>query len=328
MQPFRYRRATRRAARDRAAAPAAAPTFIAGGTNLIDLMKLERRAPARARRHQRACRSRTIEATPAAALRIGALARNSDVADHPLIARALPGAVGGAAVRRVAAAAQHGDGRRQPAAAHALPVLPRRRRSPCNKRAARLRLRRASTATTACTPSSARSEQCIADAPVGHVRRAGRRSTRSCTLRGPQGDAHDPDRRLPHACPAITREIETVLEPGELITARRRCRPRRSRRARATSRCAIARRSRSRWRRRRSRSMCTAARSATRASRSAGSRPSRGARARPRRRCIGQPARRATFARARPMPRCDGARPRGRQRVQGRARASGRSCAR
>ena len=52
---------------------------------------------------------------------------------HDAVRERYPVLSRGAARRRLAAAAQHGHRRRQPAAADALPVLPRRR-SPCNKR--------------------------------------------------------------------------------------------------------------------------------------------------------------------------------------------------
>ena len=67
-------------------------------------------------------------------LAIGALARLSDVADHPLIRERLPGRRPGAAGKRVAASAQRGDDRRQPAAAHALRLFPPPG-MPCDKRA-------------------------------------------------------------------------------------------------------------------------------------------------------------------------------------------------
>ena len=81
MNPFNYTRAT-----DPAAVPgelAAQPhtKLLGGGTNLLDLMKMGVERP-----------QRLVDITrlPAGGVRIGALARNSDVAEHPLIAKNYP----------------------------------------------------------------------------------------------------------------------------------------------------------------------------------------------------------------------------------------------
>ena len=98
MRPFRFQRARDAADAVGAAASLAqpmaaveAPTqFLAGGTVLIDLMKLDVMRPAR-----------VIDITPLAArhseiefkdgeLRLGGLARMADAADHPLIRREFP----------------------------------------------------------------------------------------------------------------------------------------------------------------------------------------------------------------------------------------------
>ena len=56
------------------------------------------------------------------------------------------------------------------------------------------------------------------DEPVGHGRRAGRASTPSCTSAAPAASGRS---RCPActACPATSPQRDTVLEPGELITA-------------------------------------------------------------------------------------------------------------
>ena len=56
-------------------------------------------------------------------VRIGALARNSDVAEHPLITQRYPVLERGLARRRQPAIAQYGHRRRQSFAAHALPLF-------------------------------------------------------------------------------------------------------------------------------------------------------------------------------------------------------------
>ena len=59
--------------------------FIAGGTNLIDLMKMDVERPTTVI-DITGCRSSKVEATlPGGGLRIGALVRNTDLAYHPLV---------------------------------------------------------------------------------------------------------------------------------------------------------------------------------------------------------------------------------------------------
>src|SRR5437764_14123016 len=92
MKPFRYERASEIAS---ACASAAEPTakFIAGGTNLVDLMKLQIEAPAQLVDITRLPLNR-IEETAEGGLRIGALVSNSAAAvDMP---RASPLSAAGA----------------------------------------------------------------------------------------------------------------------------------------------------------------------------------------------------------------------------------------
>ena len=85
MHPFDYRRAT---TISDAARPHPSTKFIAGGTNLVDLMKANVERPAHVV---------DINALPlggieevAGGLRIGALARMADVAAHPLVQQRFP----------------------------------------------------------------------------------------------------------------------------------------------------------------------------------------------------------------------------------------------
>src|ERR1700694_225705 len=86
---FQYARATdvADALRQIAADPAA--KFIAGGTNLIDLMKYDVERPLRVIDITR-LPLRTVEETADGGLRIGALVPNSDLAYHPLIEQRYP----------------------------------------------------------------------------------------------------------------------------------------------------------------------------------------------------------------------------------------------
>lgn len=82
MKPFTYERATDPAAAVKAAAETPGAKFIAGGTNLLDLMKLEIETPAHLIDVGRLPMAR-IEPTAEGGLRIGAMATNSQAAGHP-----------------------------------------------------------------------------------------------------------------------------------------------------------------------------------------------------------------------------------------------------
>src|SRR5262245_16745939 len=86
---FEYSRATdvADAVRQIAADPKA--KFIAGGTNLIDLMKEDVERPTRLIDISR-LPLKTVEETASGGLRIGALVPNSDLAYHPLIEKRYP----------------------------------------------------------------------------------------------------------------------------------------------------------------------------------------------------------------------------------------------
>jgi xanthine dehydrogenase YagS FAD-binding subunit len=86
---FEYARATDVADAVRQVAADPAAKFIAGGTNLVDLIKYDVERPARLIDITR-LPLRTIEETPRGGLRIGALVPNSDLAYHPLIETRYP----------------------------------------------------------------------------------------------------------------------------------------------------------------------------------------------------------------------------------------------
>ncbi|MBB5687281.1 FAD binding domain-containing protein [Sphingobium boeckii] len=95
MKTFTYERATSPAAAASAAADRPGARFIAGGTNLLDLMKLQIETPAHLIDVNRLGLDR-IEPTDEGGLRIGALVRNSDLAgdkrvrsDYAVLSRAL-----------------------------------------------------------------------------------------------------------------------------------------------------------------------------------------------------------------------------------------------
>ena len=86
---FQYARASDivDAVRQMAASPLA--KFIAGGTNLVDLMRMDVERPAKLIDVSK-LRLDKVEETANRGLRIGALVRNSDLAYHPLVKRRYP----------------------------------------------------------------------------------------------------------------------------------------------------------------------------------------------------------------------------------------------
>ena len=87
MNPFQYQRATDAAAAVQALSPRA--KVLAGGTNLIDLMKNGVERPEKLIDINKVALA-TIEPLPNGGLRLGALARNSDTANHLLVRERYP----------------------------------------------------------------------------------------------------------------------------------------------------------------------------------------------------------------------------------------------
>src|SRR6201993_4721344 len=95
MKPFTYERARTPAEAAASAARTSGARFIAGGTNLLDLMKLQIETPTHLIDVNGLALDR-IESTPEGGLRIGALVRNTDLAadarvrrDYAVLSRAL-----------------------------------------------------------------------------------------------------------------------------------------------------------------------------------------------------------------------------------------------
>ena len=213
---LRARRRRRRAPSPRSR-PSRRAAFLAGGTNLVDLMKLGVADPGPARRrHPPAAgrRSRTARRRPAD--------RRGRPQQRPRRRPAGPRSrypvlVAGAARRRLGAAAQHGHHRRQPAAAHPLRLLPRRHHAVQQARAG-LGLLGARRATPATTRSSA--PPSTASPPTRRTwrsrcgprrRRRGARARRRARA-SPLAELH----RLPGDAP---RRATRPSPHGELITA-------------------------------------------------------------------------------------------------------------
>src|SRR3954454_465921 len=95
MKPFTYERARAPAEAASAAALNPGAKFIAGGTNLLDLMKLQIETPTHLVDVNSLALDK-IEPTPEGGLRVGALVRNTDLAadervrrDYAVLSRAL-----------------------------------------------------------------------------------------------------------------------------------------------------------------------------------------------------------------------------------------------
>src|SRR5947209_12190178 len=86
MKAFTYERARSPAAAASAASRVAGARFVAGGTNLLDLMKLQIETPSHLIDVNDLELNR-IEPTPDGGLRIGALVRNTDLAADPRVRR-------------------------------------------------------------------------------------------------------------------------------------------------------------------------------------------------------------------------------------------------
>lgn len=215
MKPFTYERATSAAQAVARAASVPGAKFIAGGTNLLDLMKIEIETPAHLV-DVNGLDLAKIEPAPDGGLRIGALVRNTDLAadarvrrDYPVLARAL---LAGASPQLRNRATTAGN------------LLQRTRcpyfydpDQPCNKRepgsgcAALAGYRRmhaivgTSDACIAAHPSDMAVAMRVLDAKVETIGADG--TTRSIPL----ADLH----RLPGSTP----HLETTLDDGELVTA-------------------------------------------------------------------------------------------------------------
>ncbi|MET0323343.1 MAG: xanthine dehydrogenase family protein subunit M [Duganella sp.] len=215
MKAFTYHRATTPADAAEAIARAPGARFIAGGTNLLDLMKLEIESPSHLV-DVNGLAFDQIEATADGGLRIGALVRNTDLAadarvrrDYAVLSRALLAGASGQLRNKATTAGN---------------LLQRTRcpyfydtNQPCNKRAPgtgcsaiggvnrQHAVIGASSACIATHPSDMAVAMRVLDATVETVRAGG--ATRVI----PIADFHRLPGDMPHR--------DTVLEPGELITS-------------------------------------------------------------------------------------------------------------
>lgn len=215
MRSFSYERAASPGAAAAAAAGTANAKFIAGGTNLLDLMKLEIETPAHLIDVNDLALDR-IQETADGGLRIGALVRNTDLAadrrvrrDYGVLSRALLAGASGQLRNKATTAGNLLQRTRCPYFYDTnLPCNKRKPGSGCAAIGGFSRQHAVVGVSDACIathPSDMAVAMRALDATVETVRPDG--TTRSI----PIAELH----RLPGDSP----EIETVLEPGELITA-------------------------------------------------------------------------------------------------------------
>ena len=215
MKAFTFERATSPAAAAAASASHPGARFIAGGTNLLDLMKLQIETPAHLIDVNGLALDK-IEPTSDGGLRIGALVRNTDLAadervrrDYAVLSRALLSGASGQ-LRNMATTAGN--------------LLQRTRcpyfydtNQPCNKRQPGT----GCSAIGGVSRSNAVigvSKECIATHPSDM---AVAMRVLDATIETVRPDGQE--RRIAiadfHRLPGNTPNVETALEPGELITA-------------------------------------------------------------------------------------------------------------
>ena len=215
MKPFTYERASTPAQAAAAVAQTPGAKFIAGGTNLLDLMKLQVETPAHLVDVNHLALDR-VEDTSDGGLRVGALVRNTDLAAHPRVRRDY------AVLTRAILAGASGQLRNKATTAGNL--LQRTRcpyfydtNMPCNKRepgagcsaiggrSRQLAVIGTSEACIATYPGDMAVAMRVLDATVETVAPSG------ATRLIPMADFHRLWGRTPH--------VETALQKGELITA-------------------------------------------------------------------------------------------------------------
>ncbi|HEX4198585.1 MAG TPA: xanthine dehydrogenase family protein subunit M [Caulobacteraceae bacterium] len=215
MRPFTYERAADAAGAAKAAAETPGARFLAGGTNLLDLMKLDIEQPAHLVDVGRLPLAR-IEDAPGGALRIGAMASNSAVAADARVRRAYPvlaqALLSGGSPQLRNKASVGGNLLQRTRCAYFYDTA-----KPCNKRqpgagcAAIGGLNRMSAILGT-------SDACIAAHPSDMAVALSALNATVETV-APDGGQRVIDIDDLHRLPGETPQVETSLAPGELITA-------------------------------------------------------------------------------------------------------------
>jgi xanthine dehydrogenase YagS FAD-binding subunit len=212
MQPFTIGQAKEIGTAIAAAKSSPGAKYIAGGTNLVDLLKMYVETPA-VLIDINELPLRNIQPLPDGGVRIGALVRNSDLAWHPLIQRHYPvlsqALLSGASPQLRNMATTGGNILQRTRCPYFFDVS-----FPCNKRSPGS----GCPAITGFNRSNAilgGSDHCIATHP-SDLCVALAALNASIHLQGPEGERVIPFTDF-HLLPGDTPEKETVLKPGELI---------------------------------------------------------------------------------------------------------------
>jgi xanthine dehydrogenase YagS FAD-binding subunit len=215
MKPFTYERASSPAEAAVAAARVPGAKFIAGGTNLLDLMKLQIETPTHLIDVNGLALDK-IEPAPEGGLRIGALVRNTDLAADERVRRNY-----GLLTRALVAGA---TGQLRNQATTAGNLLQRTRcpyfydtNMPCNKRQPGSGCSAIGGVTRAHAVVGV-SDACIATHPSDMAVAMRALDATVETVR-PDGTTRSIPIAAFHRLPGDTPHIETALTPGELITA-------------------------------------------------------------------------------------------------------------
>jgi xanthine dehydrogenase YagS FAD-binding subunit len=211
---FQYARASDVADAVRQLAGDPAAKFVAGGTNLIDLMKMDVERPTRVI-DITGLPLNAVESTPGGGLRIGAMVRNTDLAYHPVIERRYPvlasAILAGASAQLRNMASTGGNLLQRTRCAYfydtALPCNKREPGSGCGAVDGQNRMHAILGASAACIATHP-SDMCVALAMLEAKVR----------VTGPSGDRTIAFADF-HRLPGDTPQRDTNLDAGELITA-------------------------------------------------------------------------------------------------------------
>jgi xanthine dehydrogenase YagS FAD-binding subunit len=212
MKPFAYTRATTEQAAIQAIAQSNTK-FLAGGTNLIDLMKENVEQPGRLVDINRLALATIVERE--GGVRLGALAKNSDTANHRLVRERFPlvsQAILAGASAQLRNAATNGGNLMQRTRCYyfydvTMPCNKRQPGSGCGALEGFSRIHAIFGASTQCIATHP-SDMCVALAALDAV----------VHVQGPQGARSIPFADF-HRLPGDTPQIDTNLKRDELITA-------------------------------------------------------------------------------------------------------------
>lgn len=216
MNPFSYSRATDWQAAVHDIAGDARAKFLGGGTNLVDLMKMGVETPARLIDINRLPLAQVEELPNDAGVRIGALVRNSDLAEHPLVTARYPvlseALLSGASPQLRNLATTAGNLMQRTRCYYfydpAFPMCNKRKPgSGCGALEGYNRIHAILGQSDRCIATHP-SDMCVALAALDAIVR----------VQGPKGERTIPIGDF-HRLPGDTPEVETSLQPDELITA-------------------------------------------------------------------------------------------------------------